>query len=319
MSGAARSRRTPSLTTLVRRALSGECALPAGSSVVVAVSGGPDSMALLSAMARLGPRLGLTVLAHGVDHGLRPEAARELDLAEELASRLGVPFDRTHVAVVRGGNLQARARERRWEALARAARRRGAAIATGHHADDRAETFLMRLLRGAGLRGLGVLPPRAVAPGGADVQVVRPMLRARREDVRLHLERHRIPFATDPSNADPRFLRAVVRGELLPRLIELDPSLVEHLASVADELVIDERRGKSAEWARSLPRATQEALRRLAASESNDARVWLPGGLVVSRDPRAKRPTGQAGQTHAKASARKKRTNVASRPSRAAR
>lgn len=279
-----------SLTTIVRRSLEGECALPAGTELLVAVSGGPDSMALLSVLARLGPKLDLTIRAHGVDHGLRPEAARELDLAEAFANRSGVPFDRTRVEVKRGGNLQARARAVRWEALVREARRRGAVIATAHHADDRAETLLMRLLRGAGTRGLGVLPPRASAPPDAsDVVVVRPMLRARREDVLLHVERHEVPFATDPSNADPRYLRTAVRCDLVPLLAKLDPKIVRHLEALADELVIGELRGKSQDWARALPRSTQDALTRLVTSGSRDERVWLPGGLVVSLDPRARR------------------------------
>ncbi len=285
--------RRASLTTIVKRSLAGECRLPPGSTLLVAVSGGPDSMALLSVLARVAPGLGLTVVAHGVDHGLRAEAARELDLAEALANRCGVPFERTGVSIRRGGNLQARARDQRWAALVTAARRRGAVIATAHHAEDRAETLLMRLLRGAGRRGLGVIPPRASAPLPSDdlgdpVSVVRPILRARREDVLAHLERNGVSFANDPWNGDPRFLRTVVRARVLPLLVELDPNVVDHLTSLADELVIDEPRGKSAEWARSLPRVTQDALRRLTASQSLDERVWLPGGLVVSLDPRAR-------------------------------
>jgi tRNA(Ile)-lysidine synthase len=261
-------------------------------------------MALLSVLARVGPRLGLSILAHGVDHGLRAEAARELDVAEAYSAELGIPFDRTKVAVPRGGNLQARARELRWDTLVRVARRSGAAIATAHHADDRAETLLMRILRGAGTRGLGVLPPRAVAPYTASrepaddashalenagpVTVVRPLLRARRLDIDVYVERHGVPFATDPSNADPRYLRTSVRREVLPLLTKLDPRIVRHLELLADELASDEPRGKSLQWASALPRPTQEALAKLAASGSHDARVWLPGGLVVSVDPRAR-------------------------------
>ena len=289
--------RPASLATIVRRAMTGagECALPPGTPILVAVSGGPDSMALLDVLARLGPGLGLEVLAHGVDHGLRPEAARELDLAEKFATSVGVRFDRPRVTVPRGGNLQARARELRWSALASVARGRGAAIATAHHADDRAETLLMRLLRGAGTRGLGVLPPRAeapvttAAPPSPGVTVVRPLLRARRADVLLHVERHAVPFASDPSNEDPRYLRTSVRQAVLPLLEKLDPHIVRHLETLADELVNAELRGKSQAWASSLPRPTQEALTRLMASGSHDARVWLPGGLVVSVDPRARR------------------------------
>lgn len=291
----AKGSRRASLTTIVRRAMTGECALPAGASLLVAVSGGPDSMALLSVLARVGPALDLAVHAHGVDHGLRPDAARELDLAEAFARSVGVPFDRTRVAVPAGANLQARARALRWRALADAARGLDAAIATAHHADDRAETLLMRLLRGAGARGLGVLPPRARAPEAPSIAVVRPLLRARRADVLLHVARHAVPCAHDPSNADPRYLRTAVRREVLPLLAKLDPNVVRHLEALADELVNGEPRGKSLEWASSLPRSTQLAVARLLTTEAGDARVWLPGGLMVSADPRARRSAGSRG------------------------
>lgn len=291
-------RRGASLTTIVRRALDGECAPREGAAVVVAVSGGPDSMALLDVMARLGPKAKLAVFAHGVDHGLRPEASAELALAEQLAARLGVPWSASLVAVARGGNLQARARDARWRALTSRARELGAAIATAHHADDRAETVLMRLLRGAGLRGLAVMPPTATAPAAPDVGVIRPLLRARREDVMLHLARHRVPHALDPSNVDPRYLRTRVRQRLLPLLAELDPAIIEHLTRLADEAIAAAPGGvprgappasaplpASLGWASSLPRATQEALAALSRTRSPGARVWLPGGLVVSAPP----------------------------------
>jgi tRNA(Ile)-lysidine synthase len=251
-------------------------------------------MALLDGLARVGPGLGLSIVAHGVDHGLRPEAGRELDLAEAFAAKLGIPFDRTCVTVPRGGNVQARARERRWEALATVARRHDAAIATAHHADDRAETVLMRLLRGAGARGLGVLPPRAHAPAPAatekpcEVMVVRPLLRARREDILRHVTLHDIPFASDPSNVDPRYLRTAVRRDVLPLLAKLDPNVVRHLEAIADELADARAPTPVPPWASALPRATQEALVKLATSRAGAARVWLPGGLVVSVDPRAR-------------------------------
>ena len=149
----------PTLLTLATRTLSEECGLERGERILVAVSGGPDSMALLDVLARLGPKLGFDIVAHGVDHGLRPEAAAELDLAERNAAQLGVPFARTKVALKSGGNLQARARAVRYAALEEAASAHSATlIATAHHADDRAETVLLRLLRGSGPRGLAVLP-----------------------------------------------------------------------------------------------------------------------------------------------------------------
>jgi tRNA(Ile)-lysidine synthase len=219
----------PTLITIVRAALRDHGLAPRGTSVLVAVSGGPDSMALLHVMALLRARHGFGLFAHGVDHGLRAEAARELDLAESFSRDLDVPFSRTAVKVSQGGNLQARARDARWDALRAAASRAGAdRIATGHHADDRAETLLMRLLRGTGARGLAVLPPM-------EGDRIRPLLHARRPDIDAHIARHRVPHAIDPSNRDPRFLRARVRMQLLPELERLSPRIVEHLCALADD------------------------------------------------------------------------------------
>lgn len=286
---------TPALLTLARRALTGEARIAPGSVVVAAVSGGPDSMALLHVLARLAPTLGIVVHAHGVDHGLRQAAASELDTAEAFAARLGVPFGRSAVRVARGGNLQARARTARYAALADAARVVGAAaIATAHHADDRAETVLLRLMRGAGPRGLAVLPPRApLAPSAqvaergdaGGIELVRPLLRARRGSVIAHLERHGVPFATDPSNDDPRYLRTRVRRELMPLLEELSSGIVGHLVALADQLGSE---GGDQASSFPLPRSTQTALAELMRSRSTSARVWLPGGLVATVDPRAR-------------------------------
>ncbi len=219
----------PSLTTVVRRTLLEECGALAGRSVLAAVSGGGDSQAMLSVLARLAPTLGFSLRAHGVDHGLRADAARELDVAEALARSLGVPFGRTQLTLERGGNLQARARDARYAALRAVAGPDGALIATAHHATDRAETVLLRLLRGAGPRGLAVLAPRAH-------DVIRPLVRASKQDVLLHLERHHLEFAEDPSNADAAFLRVRVRREALPLLEQLSPQIVRHLNTLADAL-----------------------------------------------------------------------------------
>jgi tRNA(Ile)-lysidine synthase len=184
---------------------------------------------MLSVLARLAPSFGFTLRAHGVDHGLRAEASAELDVAQSLAEQLSIPFARTRLAVARGGNLQARAREARYAALREAAAPDDALLATAHHANDRAETVLLRLLRGAGPRGLAVLAPRAQ-------DVLRPLVRATKADVRLHLERHHVVFAEDPSNQDAAFLRVRVRHEALPLLQELSPQIVRHLNTLADAL-----------------------------------------------------------------------------------
>ncbi len=259
----------PTLLTLARAALTKEIGLQRGQRVLVAVSGGPDSMALLHVMASLRARLGHEVVAHGVDHGLREGAAAELDLAESLATDLLVPFLRTTVSVSPGGNLQARARSARFEALRRHASQASCElIATAHHADDRAETLLLRLLRGAGPSGLAVLPAR-------DGDLIRPFLRARKSAVLAHLERHGVPFANDPSNTSPRFMRTRVRLELMPLLSSLSPSIVEHLCALADQLA----RGRAGSPALAIPRATQRALLEIIQTRTGEA--WLPGGLIA--------------------------------------
>jgi tRNA(Ile)-lysidine synthase len=220
----------PTLITLARASLRENALIPRGALVLAAVSGGPDSMAMVHVLALLRSRYAFGLFAHGVDHGLRPQAAAELDQAEAFARSLDVPFGRTSVTVQPGGNLQARARIARWGALRAAAARTGAdRIATGHHADDQAETVLIRLLRGTRSRGLGVLPPR-------EGDRIRPLHSARRSDVDAHIARHHLPYVVDPSNHDPRYLRTRVRRELLPMLERLNPRVVEHLCRLADEL-----------------------------------------------------------------------------------
>lgn len=207
-------------------------------------------MCLLHALSALSPKLGFTLLAHGVDHGLRREAARELDTAERFARELGVEFTRSKVKMKAGGNIQHRARELRYAALEVAARRAKATVlATAHHADDRAETVLLRLLRGAGPEGLAVLPARAG-------QRIRPLIRVTRADVVAHAERHRIPSCEDPSNVDSRFLRSRVRHELLPLLEEMSPGIRAHLNALADAL--QETTGNTGQAGRS-PRALNRA------------------------------------------------------------
>src|SRR5262249_5954299 len=151
-------------------------------------------------------------------------------------------------------------------------------IATSHHADDRAETVLIRLLRGTGPAGLAVLPARSE-------HLMRPLIRARRTDIVAHLERHRIPFAVDPTNRNPRFLRPRVRHELLPLLVELSPRIVEHLCELADAA---SKLGSPEDAAvpnvlegLRLGRAQRSALARALKNRNRGARVLLPGGRIA--------------------------------------
>ena len=128
--------------------------LAGGEAVLVAVSGGPDSVALLWALEALAGELRLRLSVVHVDHGLRPDSADDAAFVEALARRRGLPVAVEGITVAPGGSLEARAREGRYAALVRHAARLGAdRVALGHTADDQAETVLMRLLEGAGPRG----------------------------------------------------------------------------------------------------------------------------------------------------------------------
>ena len=276
----------PSLLRHVERIARDEELFSRGDVVLCACSGGPDSTALLHALALLRKRIGHEVVAHGVDHGLRVEAAAELDLARGVAEAVGVPFAITQLHVAPGGNLQARARAARLEALGIAAIHVGAsAIATGHTADDRAETVLLRLLRGSGPRGLAVLPPTAPLPvtlpadvdEGSRPALIRPLLRARRSDVLAHLVRHRLQFAHDPSNADPRFTRVRVRRELVPLLEDLSPRVVDHLCSLADMMLLEDDPLASL----GLGRAQRQAIERAQRLGRKGVELRLRGGRCV--------------------------------------
>lgn len=267
----------PALLRRTARTLREETPLARGDRVVVAVSGGGDSSALLHVLARLRAELGVELHAHGVDHGLRAEAGAELDLAERLASELGVPFSRSVLRLTDGGNLQARARDARYAALDAVREREGARwVATAHHADDRAETVLMRILRGTSPRGLAVLP--AASPAR-----LRPLIRSPKSAILLHLERHGLVHAHDPSNLNPRFLRTRIRRELIPLLEDLTPGATGHLNLLADEwaeaspVVVTDAQGHALPVRRS--QAAQ--IRRAQKMGSKTARIWLPGGLEI--------------------------------------
>ncbi len=205
--------------------------LSPGDHVLVACSGGPDSTVLLHVLQQLRTEFGITLCVASIDHGLRPESASEVEQVGAFASTLGVPFYSARVDLAKeGASLQARARELRYEALQEIARAHNVnRVAVGHTQDDQAETVLSRMLRGAGLRGLGGIAARR--PDG----VVRPLLDCSRDEVRTHAMERGLPFVDDPSNHQRGFERVRLRHEVLPALVAEDPQVVRHLCSLADE------------------------------------------------------------------------------------
>jgi tRNA(Ile)-lysidine synthase len=200
--------------------------LPDGAAAVVALSGGPDSTALAYLVAEARPDLELT-LAH-VRHGLRDDQA-DLEVVRQHASWLGLPLEVHEVeVVVRGRGVEDAAREARYSALRTVAAGCGAeAILLGHTADDQAETVLLRAARGTGLAGLAAMTL-------VRDDLVRPLLRLRRGDLRRFVELEGLPSVEDPTNADPAVRRAIVRHELLPLLARVGPDPVGALGRLAD-------------------------------------------------------------------------------------
>jgi tRNA(Ile)-lysidine synthase len=202
----------------------------------IAVSGGPDSLALLLLAAAA--REGLFEAAT-VDHGLRPESAAEADMVAGLCERLGVPHTTLRIEwdIAPSSAIQEQARQLRYGALARWAYDRGLdGVATAHHLDDQAETFMMRLARGAGVRGLAGMRPLARVPA-SDLPLLRPLLGWRRSELLQICEEAGVTPAHDPSNEDHQFERVRVRRALADAKW-LDPERLARSASnlaAADE------------------------------------------------------------------------------------
>ncbi|MEM8729614.1 MAG: tRNA lysidine(34) synthetase TilS [Pseudomonadota bacterium] len=199
----------------------------------VAVSGGSDSLALLHSLSRCFAQGSVALHAVTVDHGLRPEAAQEAAQVAAFADSLGLPHTTLQWDGWNGqGNLQACARDARYRLIGEWARaNKIASVATGHTADDQAETVVMRLARSSGVNGLSAMSVRRTLHG---VSIVRPMLGLTRKDLRAYLRRQGISWTDDPSNDDLRFERIQVR-QALEHLDKLGVS-VSRLAEVAGNM-----------------------------------------------------------------------------------
>jgi|KBSSwiStaDraftv2_1062776.scaffolds.fasta_scaffold89868_2 tRNA(Ile)-lysidine synthetase-like protein len=255
------------LEPVLRRALGGPCRLPAGATVLVAVSGGADSTALLVAMRSLAREFGLSVRAAHLHHGLRgDDADADLLHVRELCERFQIPLQAARWDCAarmqrRGLRGEAGLRALRREYLLAAARRVGAtAIATAHTADDQLETLLMRLARGTGLTGAAGMRARQGC-------WIKPLLHATRADVERDLRQHGLNWCEDASNDSPAFTRNRIRHGVVPALLEA-------LHAPAAPAVV--RRERLARRAAGLADELADASRVL---ERNAARV-LARGLV---------------------------------------
>jgi tRNA(Ile)-lysidine synthetase-like protein len=210
-----------------------------GDRLLVAVSGGADSLALLDLVTRAAPRAGLSLVVVHVDHGWRPESPDDARFVAEQARARGL----THRGLALGGlaRSEASARAARLRFFAEVAATEGAVgVLLGHTADDQAETVLLHLLRGSGVDGLaGMRAATTLGVDGRSLRLLRPLLGLGRASIRDYCLARRLAPREDPSNQDHRFLRNRVRRELIPLLGDLQPRAVEALARLA-ELAADE-------------------------------------------------------------------------------
>ena len=229
--------------------------LQPGDRVLVGVSGGADSVALLHILYRLSVSRDLDIGVAHLNHALRGKAAdRDAAFVQTLARQLDLPCfsARQDVGLQRqkqGGSLEEAGRRARYRFYAQTAKTQGfTKIALGHHADDNAELVLMNMLRGTGPEGIAGIPP-AREPG-----IIRPLIHARRREIMAYIKDNDLAYVVDASNQDPRFFRNRVRNELIPALSEAyNPRLTEALVRTASISRTEE------EWLEQLTRPMLEA------------------------------------------------------------
>jgi len=261
--------------------------IPRGCGIVCAVSGGADSMALLTGLVFVNEsrRRGWRIHVAHLDHGLREDSEDDRRFVEAQAARLSLPLvwrreDVRERSEADGVGIEEAGREARYEFLRETAEDVAAqVVALGHHADDQAETILHHIVRGTGLRGLAGMPAsRPIRPRSA-IRLVRPLLGIRRCDIEAYLQERGIPYRHDHTNHDPgAATRNLIRHELLPLLeTRLNPRATEALIRLSEQARMADD---------ALRFAAREALEQIISREGDDkfeinalAFALMPGGL----------------------------------------
>lgn len=280
--------------TKVRRYIESRNVLRLGERVVVGVSAGPDSTALLLVLGRIAARLHIHLAAAHFDHHLRSrkEARADREFAESLCGRLDIELtcgagDSRARSRGEKESLEEAARNLRYAFLGEAAEMAGAsAVVVGHTLDDRAETVLMNLVRGAGTQGIAAMRPRSPWPFGQGPSIARPLLELRREDTLRYCRESGIDPRIDPTNDLPVATRNRVRADLMPILRTFNPRIDEALARFADSIAADAdalSAAAASEWESASQRHDQAIRFDRAAFDG------LPGAIAARLVQRAAR------------------------------
>jgi len=262
---------TPSPPERVRRFAERERLFRRLEKLVVAVSGGPDSVAALLLLHELGQEAGFEVVAAHFDHKLRPDSTADREFVTDLCERLGVPCmtgegDVGLAAFDMRTGIEETARRLRYQFLAFAAERQGAgAVATGHTADDHVETVLHHLVRGSGVRGMRGMLPSAPLPGMPSLKLIRPLLPLARSDTVAVCEAAGIDYRRDETNDDLGATRNRIRHVVLPQLREENPAVDDAILGLAES-------------ARDLFRTVERS------ADSAQPRDRTPGSVVFDLD-----------------------------------
>ncbi len=224
----------------IRHTISKYNMIAPGDLVVVAVSGGPDSVCLLDSLCRLKEEIGIGIVVAHFDHGLRPDQDEyETRFVEHMAMSFNVPFETKKADAdifTEKGSIEEKARNARYQFLLQVKQKISAQkIAVGHNLNDQAETVLMRLLRGSGPSGLAGIPP------SRDDKIVRPLIEVARAEIESYLSQRGLNHVTDASNLKTSYLRNRIRMELLPELRKYQPRIVELLGQTAEIMRSDEK------------------------------------------------------------------------------
>ena len=227
----------------IENALRNDCRIRPDDRIIVGVSGGIDSVFLLIQLHELGQPM----IAAVFDHGLRPEAAEECAFVKDLCEDRGIPCiqgsgDVRSRAESAHRGIEAAAREFRYRFLFDTAEKyQAAAVVTAHHANDRAETVLLHLLRGTGINGLsGMLPYTLPNPFSETIPLIRPLLGIGRSEIETYMAENGIPYREDRSNADQEYTRNRIRLDLIPKLEqEYNPGIVKALCRLAETASAD--------------------------------------------------------------------------------